>query len=140
MFRHCDSNNMDHKIWGVISKASKPKMDCCILFYLISLEGNRGTTDEFVIFSFHLVLFSAALVEMTNPIPVHSLILSSRCFFCLPLFSIPFTVPCRVVFAKPEDLETWPDHLRFRFLIRVRSSSYSQMAALIFLRTSSFVT
>ena len=55
-------------------------------------------------------------------------------FFCLPLFLFPFTVPCRIVFAKPEDLETWPNHLSFRFLTRVRSSSYSPMAALIFLR------
>ena len=50
------------------------------------------------------------------------------------------TVPCRIVFAKPEDLETWPNHLIFRFLTRVRSLSYSPMAAWIFLRTSSLVT
>ena len=73
-------------------------------------------------------------------IPVHSLILSSHLFFCLPLFLFPFTVPWRIVFAKPEDLETWPNHLSFRFLTRVRSSSYSPMAAWIFLRTSSLVT
>ena len=40
-------------------------------------------------------------------------------------FSFSFTVPCRIVFAKPEDLETWQNHLSFRFLTRVRSSSYS---------------
>ena len=50
------------------------------------------------------------------------------------------TVPCRIVFAKPEDLEAWPNHLIFRFLTRVRSSSYSPTAAWIFLRTSSLVT
>ena len=50
------------------------------------------------------------------------------------------TVPCRIVFAKPEDLETWPNHLIFRFLTRVRSLSYSPMAARIFLRASSLVT
>ena len=44
------------------------------------------------------------------------------------------------VFAKPEDLETWPNHLSFRSLTRVRSSSYSPMADKIFLRTSSLVT
>ena len=38
------------------------------------------------------------------------------------------------------DLETWPNHLSFRFLIRVSSSSYSPMAAWIHLRTSSLVT
>ena len=56
------------------------------------------------------------------------------------LFLFPFTVPCRIVFAKPEDLETWPNHLSFHFLTRVRISSYSPMAAWIFLRTSSLVT
>ena len=111
-----------------------------ILFYPITLEGRRGTTDEFATIPFHLDLFSAALVELAKSIPVHSLILSSHLFFCLPLFLFPFTVPCRIVFAKPEDLETWPHHLSFCFLTRVRSSSYSPMAAWIFLRTSSLVT
>ena len=77
-----------------------------ILFYPINLEGRRGTTDEFATIPFHLDLFSAALVELAKSIPVHSLILSSHLFFCLPLFLFPFTVPCRIVFAKPEDLET----------------------------------
>ena len=107
-----------------------------IQFYPITLEGRRGTTDEFPPIPFHLDLFSAALVELAKSVPVHSLILSSHLFFCLPLFLFPFTVPCRIVFAKPEDLETWPNHLSFRFLTRVRSSSYSPTAACIFLRTS----
>ena len=109
-------------------------------FYPITLEGRRGTTDEFAIIPFHLDLFSAALVELANSIPVHSLILSSHLFFCLSLFLFPFTVPCGTVFAKPEDLEKWPNHPSSCFLTRVRSSSYSAMAALIFLRTSSFAT
>ena len=111
-----------------------------ILFYPITLGGRRGTTDEFATIPFHLDLFSAAPAELAKSIPVHSLILSSHLFFCLPLFLFPFTVPCRIVFAKPEDLETWPNHLSVRFLTRVRSSSYSPMAAWIFLPTSSLVT
>ena len=62
------------------------------LFYPITLEGRRGTTDEFATIPFHLDLFSAALVELAKSIPVHSLILSSHLFFCLPLFLFPFTV------------------------------------------------
>ena len=27
-----------------------------------------------------------------------------------PLVLFPFTEPCWIVFAKPEDLETWPNH------------------------------
>ena len=122
------------------AKVKKKSPYYSILFYPITLEGRRGTTDEFATTPFHLDLFSAALVELAKSIPVHSLILSSHLFFCLPLFLFPFTVPCRIVFAKPEDLETWPNHLSFRFLTRVRSSSYSPMAAWIFLRTSSLVT
>ena len=91
-----------------------------ILFYPITLGGRRGTTHEFATIPFHLDLFSAALVELAKSIPVHSLILSFHLFFCLPLFLFPFTVPCGIVFAKPEDLETWPNHLSFRFLTRVR--------------------
>ena len=110
-----------------------------ILFYPITLEGRWGTTDEFATIPFLLVLFSAALVEPAKSIPIHSLILSSHLFFRLPLL-FPFTVPCRIVLAKPEDLETWPNHLSFHFLTRVRSSLYSPMAAWIFLRISSLVT
>ena len=82
--------------------------------------GHQGATDKFATIPFHLVLFSAALVELTNSILVHSLILSSHFFFCLPLL-FPFTVPCRIVLANQEDFEMWPNHLSFRFLTRVRS-------------------
>ena len=77
---------------------------CSILFYTIALADRRGTTDKFATIPFQLVLFSAALVELAKSIPVHSLIfLSSHCFFWLPLFIFPLTVPCRITFAKPED-------------------------------------
>ena len=115
-------------------------LDNSILFNPITLEGRRGTTDKFATIPFHLVLFSAVLAELAKSIPVYSLILSFHLFFCLPLFLFPFTVPCRIVFARPEDLETWPNHLSFRFLTRVSSSSYSPMAVWIFLRTFSLVT
>ena len=42
-------------------------------------------------------------------------------------------MPRWIVFAKPEDLETWPNHLSFRFLTRVRS--HSSMAACLLLVT-----
>ena len=98
-----------------------------------------GTIDDFATTPFHLVLSSAALVELAKSIPVYSLILSSL-FFCLPLLLFPFTVPCRIVFAKPEEHGTWPDYLSFRFFTMVRSSSYSPVTAWIFLRTFSLVT
>ena len=114
-----------------------------ILFYSIlshNLGRSSGHHRWVETISFHLVLFSAAQVELAKSIPVHSLILTSYIFFCLPLFLFPLTVPCRIVFAKWEDLETWPNQLSFRFLTRVRSWSYSPVVAWIFLRTSSLVT
>ena len=106
----------------------------CILFHP-TMEGCLGTTDEFATIPFHLVLFSAALVELAKSIPVHSLILSSHLFLCLPLF-FPFTVPSRIVIAKPE---MWPNHLCFHFLTRVRNLLYSPMAVWIFIVTSSLL-
>ena len=105
---------------------------------VIKGDGHRGTIDEFATIPFHLVLFSAALVELTNSISVHFLINVFHLFACLPLL-FPFIVPCRIVFAKPEDFETWPNHLSFHFLTRIRSLSYSPVAAWIFQQTSLLV-
>ena len=73
-------------------------------------------------------------------IPGHSLMLSSHLFFCLSLLLAPFTAPCRIVFAMPEDLEMCPYHLSFRFYTIDRRSSCTPIAFWILLRTSSFVT
>ena len=82
----------------------------------LNLGGCRGTIDDVATIPFHPSLSSAALRESPKPIPVHSLMLSSHLFFCLPFLLAPFTVPCRIVFAMPEDLEMWPYHLSFHFL------------------------
>ena len=100
----------------------------CTTIHLISsqslnLEGRRGTTDDVATIPFHPSLSSAALRESPNPIPVHSLMLSSHLFFCLPLLLAPFTVPGTIVFAMPEDLKMWPYHLSSRFFTMVRRSS-----------------
>ena len=43
------------------------------------------TIDDIATIPFHPSLFFAALRESPNPIPVHSLMLSSHLFFCLPI-------------------------------------------------------
>ena len=106
----------------------------------LNIGGRRGTTDDVATIPFHPPLSSAALRESPNPIAVHSLMLSSHLFFCLPLLLAPFTVPCRTVFDMPEDLEMWPYHLSFLFFTIVRRSSCTPIAFWILLRTSSFVT
>ena len=61
------------------------------VFYPITLEDHRGTTDELRTISFHLVLVSDELVELAKFIPVQ---------YCFPIsssvylfFYFPFTVP-----------------------------------------------
>ena len=106
----------------------------------LNLGGRQGTTDDVATISFHPSLSSAALRESPNPVPVHSLMLSSHLFFCLPLLLAPFTVPCRIVFAMPEDFEMWPYYMSFRFFTMIRRSSCTPIAFWILLRNPSFVT
>ena len=61
-------------------------------------EGHLGTTTSF----FHFPLFSTALWDFANFRPVHALMLSSQLFLCLPCLLPPFTVPCKVVLARPD--------------------------------------
>ena len=110
-----------------------------ILLHPITLEGRRGTTDEFATIPFHLVLFSAAIVKLAKSIPVHSLILSFHLFSSLPLFLFPFTVPCRIVFAEQKTLRHGQTILAFVSGPGSEVCHILQMAAWIFLRTSSLV-
>ena len=73
--------------------------------------------------------------------PVHSLMLSSHRFLCLPLRLPLWTVPCRIVLANLDDRVTCPYHftLRLFFFTEVRRSSYGPMAFPILAFTSSLV-
>ena len=132
----CNTIDFDKKI----KKILKGQMNHTSLIssQSLNLGGRRGTTDDVATTPFHPSLSSATLRESPNPIPVHSLMLSSHLFRLLLLFA-PFTVPCRIVFAMPEDLEMLPYHLSFRFYTMVRRSSCTPIAFWILLRTS-FVT
>ena len=72
----------------------------------LSSEGRWGTTDDFTTNFLHFPLLSAAFWDMANSRPVHSLMLSSHLFLCLPCLLPPFTVPCKMVFARPDERET----------------------------------
>ena len=69
-----------------------------------------GTTDDFTTSFLHFSLFSTAFWNLANSRPVHSLMLSCHLFFCLPCLFPPFTVPCKMVFARPDEWETCPYH------------------------------
>ena len=69
----------------------------------LNREGRWGTTDDFATSFLHFSLFSAALWDLANSRPVHSLMLSSHLFLCLPCFLPPFTVSCKMVLARPDE-------------------------------------
>ena len=65
-----------------------------------------GTTDDFTTSFLHFSLFSTALWDLPNSRPVCSLMLSSHLFLCLPHLLPPFTVPCKMVLARPDEWAT----------------------------------
>ena len=160
-FRKCQKENISKKLWvsdsgiyqnssacssyqlnyaklvlryiGYISWYLSLHIYCSILFYPITMKSCWGTTDDLATIAFHLDLLSAVLLKLAKCILVYSLILFSNLF---SLFFL-YPMPCRVVFAKPEDLQTRPNNLSF--LTTVKSLSYSPMASWIFLQTSAFL-
>ena len=123
--------------WAIKLQIKQPLLSTDHYHHLISSQshnlGHGGTTDDVAAILFHPSLSPAALRESPNPIPIHSLKLSFRLFFCPPLLLAPFTVPCRIVFTMLEDLEMWPYHLSFRFFTMVRRSSCTPIAFWILL-------
>ena len=69
-------------------------------------EGRWSTTDDFATSFLHFFVFSTAVWDLPNSRPVHSLMSSSHLFLCLPCLLPPFTVPCEMVLAKPDERET----------------------------------
>ena len=70
----------------------------------------------------------------------HSLTLSSNLFFCLPCFLPPFTVPCKMVLARPDEQDTCLYHCSLHLFTMVRRSSCGLIISWILARTSSLVT
>ena len=98
-----------------------------------------GTTDDLATSSLHSSRLSAFLMAAPSVKPVHSGMLSSHLFLCLPRLLPPWTVPCMTVLASPVDLVMWPYHLSFHCLTVVRRSSCGPMACRVLFRTSSLV-
>ena len=51
-------------------------------------------------------LLSTTLRDLANSRPVHSLMMSFHLFLCLPCLLSPFTVPCKMLLARPDERET----------------------------------
>ena len=75
---------------------------------LLSLnrESCLGTRDDFTTSFLYFSLFSTALWDLPKYRPVHFLMLSSHIFLCPPCLLPPFTVPCKMVLARPDERET----------------------------------
>ena len=69
-------------------------------------KGCFCTTDDFATSFLHFPLFSIAVWHLVNSRPVHSLMLFSYLFLCLPCLLPPFTVLCKMVLARPDERET----------------------------------
>ena len=72
----------------------------------LNREGRWGTVDDFTTSFLHFSLFSTALWDLANSRPVHSLMLCSHLFLCLHCLLPPFTVPCKMALARPDERET----------------------------------
>ena len=93
-----------------------------------SLADRWGTTVDFTTSFLHSSRFSAFRNMMFHWRPVHTLMLSSHRFLCLPLRLSHWTVPCRTVLASPDDRVTCPYHFSLRHFTEVKRSSYGPMA------------
>ena len=105
----------------------------------LNREGRWDTTDDFATSFLHFSLFSTALWDLPNSRPVHSLMLSSHLFLCLPCLLPPFTVPCTMVLARLDERETWPYHCNLHLFTMVRRSSCGPTACWILPWTSSLL-
>ena len=75
-----------------------------------------------------------------NSRPVHSLMLSSQLFFCLPCPLPPFIVPCKMVLARPGEQEITPYYFSLRLFTMVRRSPCGPIACWMLAQTFFLVT
>ena len=77
-------------------------------------KGRLGTTDDFATSFLHFSLFSTALWDLANSSPVHSLMLSSHLFLCLPDRQYPhpkYQTQSSVIRLFPSKEEFWRQRL-----------------------------
>ena len=97
LFSHADGKKLYKTCFKVCRSLPYNVQSSSSIIY--NREGRWGTTDDiatsFLLFS----PFSTALWDLAISWPVHSLMLSSHLFLCLPCLLQPFTVPCKMVLA-----------------------------------------
>ena len=116
------------------------KTDTLHLHLSHNRRGCRSTTDDFTSSFLLFYVFSTVLWILANSRPVHSLMLSSHLFLCLPcLFPLSLCF-CKMVLVRPDERETCPYHFSLRLFKMVKRSSCGPMACWILAQTSSLVT
>ena len=76
-------------------------------------------------------VISHCVLDLVNSRLVHSLMLSSHFLFCLPCLLPLFTVPCKMVLARPDERETYPYHFSLRLFTMVKRSACGVIACWI---------
>ena len=109
------------------------------LHLFLNRKSPWGKTDDFTTSCLRFRVFSGVLWDLAKSTPVHSLMLSSNLFFCLPCLLPSFTVPRKTVLARPDEKETRPNHCSLRLFTMVRSSCGSAACGIL-TWTSSLVT
>ena len=97
----------------------------------LNRAGRWGTTDGFRASFLYFPLFCTTLWDLANSRPVHSLMLSSHLFLCLPCLLPPFTVPCKMVLARPDEREIWLYHCSLRLFTIQRYECIRIMATTV---------
>ena len=76
----------------------------------------------------------------TPGLSIHWCCLPTFFFICLPCLLPPFTMPYKMVLARPDERETCPYYSSLRLFLMVRRSSCGPIACWILAQTSSLVT
>ena len=121
-------------------------MQCIVLYSLFIIIIIINPLTARVVRALQMISQPVFSIFPCSPLPswasrtVHSLMLSSHLFLCLPCLLLPFTVPCKMVLARPDERETWPYHCSLRLFTIHRRPSCGPVACWILARSSSLVT
>lgn len=90
---------------------------------MLRYESHNPSADIHLDSSLHSCRFLVWTCVVAMSASVHSLMLSTHVFFCLPLLlPVPSTVSWTMAFANPDNLVMWPYHCNF--LLAIASSPY----------------
>ena len=110
--------------------------------HLSCSHGDRWGCTDLPTLSLHWILFSASLSEGVatfHPSPLRNYSPNDASFVG-PFFSLLAQVPCKIVLASPDDLDTCPNHFYLRFYTVVKISlSWGPMAYLVLSVAASLV-